>query len=658
MKTQRPTPLFFLCLMAAAALAAANACAQEILVRPARGGGLDTNAPMIHVDIFYDYQANQMIAELDTTKGVPHLTPLPPGYAFDSRSNYYVLTDKAYSLQYAWNPGGIFTPPEGAAVWIECLNASPGLETCDGPGNKNENPPRPYTPIFGTGGSPTKWAWYGRMAHNAYAIRQSTTSVLSAEYRVYFGDAQTGARDAFSQYDDATVTLTWTVDPVAVPPVLVRPARGGGLDTNAPMIHVDIFYDYQANQMVAQLDTTKGVPHLTPLPPGYAFDSRSNYYVLTDKAYSLQYAWNPGGVFTPPEGAAVWIECLNASPGLETYDGPGNKNENPPRPYTPIFGTGGSPTKWAWYGRMAHNAYAIRQSTTSVLSAEYRVYFGDAQTGARDAFSQYDDATVTLTWTVDPVTEPPTFLFGAAGQDPGAPVCFLNADELAIGSESVVTLRRAEGGPWASHFAGFLPMVAVAATEANGGPVAGHAAPGSCLELELVSLAGPSNGCLHVWEAGDTQPRLNLPVGEVAGMSRLRLSENQGMPGADPHGKIQGRRFSLTQPGLYCLSFRVVDSSTNGPQGGPIHPPSPLYHVYLQAGLTLASLTAHGSCASASFGGEPGRSFYLERTQALGGAAPWETVAGPLAGVSRLQTLADPAAPSGPAFYRVRSTVQ
>jgi len=456
----------------------------------------------------------------------------------------------------------------------------------------------------------------------------------------------------------AAAFATTTVTTVSAQDILVRPARGGGLDTNAPMIHVDIFYDDQANEMIAQLDTTKGIPHLTPLPPGYAFDSRSNYYVLTDKAYSLQYAWNPGGVFTPPEGAAVWIECLSASPGLETYDGPGNKNENPPRPYTPIFGAGGSPAKWAWYGRMAHNAYAISQSTSSVLSAEYRVYFGDTQTGARDAFSQYDDARVTLTWTVDPVTGPPSFLFGAAGQDPGALSCFLNADECAIGSESVVNLHWAEGGPWASQFAGSIPMVAVAATEANGGPVSGHAFPGACLELELISLAGPSNGCLHVWEAGDTQPRLSLPVGEAAGTSRLRLSENQGMPGADPHGKIEGRSFSLTQPGLYCLGFRVVDCSANGPQGGPIHPPSPLYHVYFQAGLTLASLTAHGSSAKASFGGEPGRSFYLERIQALGGTAFWETVAGPLAGVSRLQTLTDPAAPSGRGFYRVRSTVQ
>jgi hypothetical protein len=372
--------------------------AEDNLVRPSRGGGLDTNSPMIHVDVFYDYSANQMHANVDTNFGIPKLVPLPAGYAFSPSSNYFVLSGKAYNLQYAWNPGGVFAPPAGAAVWIECLSISPGLENYDGPGNKNENPPRPYTPILGTDGSSLRWPWYGRMAHNAFAIKNPATNVLQAEYRVYIGDAQTGCRDAFAQYDDATVKLTWTVDPVELQ---VKPARGGGLDTNSPMIHVDVFYDYSANQMHANVDTNFGIPKLVPLPAGYAFSPSSNYFVLSGKAYNLQYAWNPGGVFTPPAGAAVWIECLSISPGLENYDGPGNKNENPPRPYTPILGTDGSSLRWPWYGRMAHNAFAIKNPETNVLHAEYLVYFGDAQTGSRDAFSQYDDATVQLTWTVD-----------------------------------------------------------------------------------------------------------------------------------------------------------------------------------------------------------------------------------------------------------------
>ena len=94
--------------------------------------------------------------------------------------------------------------------------------------------------------------------------------------------------------------------------------------------------------MHATLAAHDATPQLLALPAGYTFDSRSNYYVLNGKAYNYQYAWNPGGIFSPPAGAAVWIECLSASPGLQCFDGPGNKSISPPRTYAPIFGTAGS----------------------------------------------------------------------------------------------------------------------------------------------------------------------------------------------------------------------------------------------------------------------------------------------------------------------------
>jgi hypothetical protein len=644
------------CLGLATGLAgfASLALGQDTLVRPSRGGGLDTNSPMIHVDVFYDYAANQMHATLDTNSGVPKLVPLPPGYAFDSQSNYAVLNGKAYNYQYAWNPGGTFTPPAGAAVWIERLDGSPELETYDGPGNKMENPPRPYTPIFGTAGTPTRWSWYGRMAHNAYAVRQPATNRVWAEYRVYFGDAVTGARDAYASYGDATVTLTWTVDPV----IVVSPNRGGGYNTNPPpMIHVDIFYDYAANEMQAKLDTNYGVPKLVPLPLGYQLDTRSNYAVLNGKAYNYQYAWNPGGTFTPPEGAAVWIERLSMPPGLENYDGPGNKMENPPRPYTPILGTAGSPLIWKWYGRMAHNAYAILHPTTNVLSADFRVYFGDAVTGARDAFASYDDATVTLTWTVDPEPEPTVFRFGVDDDTEPAPLCFLNASGFVATSGSVVNLRLANDGPRAGQFEGVIPMIAVPATSANGGPAEHHAALGSCLAVQLVSLAGPPQATLGFWESGESQPRFTMPVGSAAAGCGFQLSQSDGMMSCDPYGCIEGRHFAVTQPGLYGLGFRVVDTSTNGPGGGPIHAPSELYYMYLQAGTVVNSVGRQGAAFTATFGGEAGKNFYLERCPLLGGSAPWQTVAGPVSGVNRLLELKDPASPAEPAFYRLRASV-
>jgi hypothetical protein len=46
------------------------------------------------------------------------------------------------------------------------------------------------------------------------------------------------------------------------------------------------------------------------------------------------------------------------------------------------------------------------------------------------------------------------------------------------------------GGPFEVR----IPMLALAATAPNGGPVENHAAQGACLEFRVVSLAGPLAG--------------------------------------------------------------------------------------------------------------------------------------------------------------------
>jgi hypothetical protein len=436
---------------------------------------------------------------------------------------------------------------------------------------------------------------------------------------------------------------------------VVKPSRGGGLDTNAPMIHCDIFYDYTNNQMQATLDTTKGIPKLVPLPAGYTFDSRSNYAVLNGKAYNYQYAWNPGGIFTNPAGAALWIECLSASPKLECYDGPGNKMLTVPRPYTPIFGTAGSSTKWSWYGSMAHNSYAILNPTNSVVSAQYHVYFGDAQTGARDAYASYGDANITLTWMVDlPVT--PVFQFGAESEAVGAASSFINSSQFLTNSLAVLNCRFTNAGPCAQHYECPIELIAVPATAANGGPATNHAALGARLELELISLTGPTGGALRFWEATQSNPSFSTLTGVDQETNRIVLSQTPGSSDADPYGAIQGRHLAVTQPGLYCLAFRVLDTSTNGPGGGPVHPPSPSYQVFLEAGLTIHTLSRQGATTTVLFGGEPVRSYYLERSPALGAAALWQTVAGPLTGTSRLQTLSDAAGSAQQGFFRLRVT--
>ena len=126
------------------------------------------------------------------------------------------------------------------------------------------------------------------------------------------------------------------------------------------MIHVDIFYDYGAQRDAGHAGHQLRHPQTGAAAAGLRL--RLPLQLLRAQRQGLQLPIRLESrrrPFTPP-GAAVWIERLSASPGLENYDGPGNKMENPPRPYTPIFGTTGTPTIWKWYGRMAHNAFAIR----------------------------------------------------------------------------------------------------------------------------------------------------------------------------------------------------------------------------------------------------------------------------------------------------------
>jgi hypothetical protein len=439
--------------------------------------------------------------------------------------------------------------------------------------------------------------------------------------------------------------LAWTG---ALAQTYVTPKMGGG-QTAADMVHIDIYYDADANQLHAHVDDSHGTPELRALAPGQLFDPQASYAVLNGKAYNAQYGWNAGGLFTVPPGTAIWIEQTNASPGLEVYEGWGRLGS-----YTPLFGTAGSERVWRWSGVMVHNTYAVLNPTTGRLFADYHIFFGDVNTGSRAGFTHLDDVFVRLEWTTQPEEDPLAFQFGAVSQTNGAPLSFLNAARFVAASESVINLHPTNDGSFAPQYEAGLLLVAAAATEANGGPATNHAALGSCVELQVVSLTGPPSGSLGFWEPGESQPRFSVPVGEMTGTNRFFLSSNQGLPGSDPHGRIPGRHFTVNHPGLYCLGFRLVDTSTNGPSGGPIHQPSEVYAVYLQAGHTIASLMKQGPMQIAVFGGEAGKTFYLERTGDLGVLAQWETAAGPLVGTNRLQRLTNSTAIGPQGYLRLR----
>jgi hypothetical protein len=444
------------------------------------------------------------------------------------------------------------------------------------------------------------------------------------------------------------IMLGWLTGSSSSAQTYVTPKMGGA-QVAADMVHIDVYYDADANQLHASVDTSYGTPELRALAPGDVFDPQAPYAVLNGKAYNAQYGWNAGGFFTIPPGAAIWIEQTNAPPGLEVYQGWGQFGN-----YTPILGTSGSSRLWKWSGVMVHNTYAVHRPARARYVADYHIYFGDATTGSRQGFTQYDDAFVCLEWTVVPVEDPRTFRFGAASSSGGSPLCFLNAGGIVTNSEFVLNLTNSATQP-ESFTCGF-PLLAVPATAANGGPATNHAALGSCLELELVSLAGPTDAILNLWQATPAQAQVSIAVGQGGATNRLRISQNNAVPGTDPFGQLAECRAGVSAAGLYCLGFRLVDVSANGPDGTPLHTPSEVYTVYLQAGLTLASLSRTPRQVVAAFGGEPGRTFYLERSSTLGDAGSWQPVAGPLSGTNRIQWLADGMPPNDHAFYRLRCT--
>jgi hypothetical protein len=220
-------------------------------------------------------------------------------------------------------------------------------------------------------------------------------------------------------------------------------------------------------------------------------------------------------------------------------------------------------------------------------------------------------------------------------------------------------LNLATNGLNAGYYrSGDITFSSQAATLLNAGPATDHAAMGSRLALQVVSLSGPTGGSFQFWE-GDlgspgNQVTFSLPVGTTDGTNSIVLSENEGEPDADPYGHVHGRVFTATKPGLYVVGFRLIDISANGVGGTPIHAPSDLFEMYFQAGLVITGLASTPNGIEVTFGGQNGKTNSLEAADALPGN-PWTTVAGPLRCANQMQTLTDTNALGTARYYRLRS---
>ena len=178
----------------------------------------------------------------------------------------------------------------------------------------------------------------------------------------------------------------------------VTPQMGGGQIglANAPMKHADVTFD--GVEIDVHVDDSVGTPTLVPLDDPFEFEPEQPWSVLMGKAYNFQYGWNPGGFISLPSSAWIWIEQVEATPGLEVYQRP------PAQPsYEQIFGVDGS--VWRWPGSMTHNVYAVARPQQDVFESTYRVYVGDETTGVElvnaDDEPTYGSDIVTFQFSLD-----------------------------------------------------------------------------------------------------------------------------------------------------------------------------------------------------------------------------------------------------------------
>jgi hypothetical protein len=230
---------------------------------------------------------------------------------------------------------------------------------------------------------------------------------------------------------------------------------------------------------------------------------------------------------------------------------------------------------------------------------------------------------------------------------------FDNGDLFDVSTGYVFTLVFTNGGTYSGYYQGNITVTALAATSAHAGPVPGAPALGSRIFAQIVSVDGPAGSSFAFWDAGANSPTISLPSGGT-GTNLYLVSENDGSPGSDPYGHIHGRRFTATKPGIYMVSFRAFDLSTNGISGGPIHIPSGILKIYFQAGVTIASLAKAGDLATVTFGARINRTYILQSSIDPAALASWANASESVTGNDAFAPIVDVNATNSAKFYRVK----
>jgi len=273
-------------------------------------------------------------------------------------------------------------------------------------------------------------------------------------------------------------------------------------------------------------------------------DYSADYWsVLHGKVFSRRLGWNDPSFSYPylqdqinniygfladnitPRGY-IWIQSLSQSPGLNSYLAVGNWGVNADGsmtpdllnptgvPYSGIFGTNGSSTKWKWDTMMDHNSYAVPFTSLTqpnqIFSAYYKLYIGDA-TGNELLTDRNGNAVASAATTTTWTWQGPAFTFIPRT---GATVSTLFESTNAYTHAGAATPVSITGGEYAISTDGGLTWgvwTSAAGTIADTNQVkvrqTSSANPGTTTEARLAIATAVGPGTFYVTTLGpDTVP--------------------------------------------------------------------------------------------------------------------------------------------------------
>ncbi len=192
--------------------------------------------------------------------------------------------------------------------------------------------------------------------------------------------------------------------------------------------------------------------------------------------------------------------------------------------------------------------------------------------------------------------------------------------------------------PYAGYYYNCIQAFnALPTTESNAGPVTGAAALGTVIQLKLLSAEGPAGASFAFWEVNSdgsfgTNLTWSVPVPSSGDTNLILVTQAPNTPTNDPFGQISHRVFGFSKPGLYKLTWQLVDTSTNGPGGTPLNLPSAPFTLYYQADSTIAGIATGADGVHIKFAAPAGilqssgfynMQYYIEQSPTLGADANW-----------------------------------